>query len=52
MYLAGLARNSSLEVQLLVVLNEIKKTMKLENKVAIITGCGGGIGRAVALRYA
>ena len=26
--------------------------MKLENKVAIITGCGGGIGRAVALRYA
>ena len=34
------------------LLNEIKKTMKLENKVAIITGCGGGIGRAVALRYA
>ncbi len=26
--------------------------MKLENKVAIITGSGGGIGRAVALRYA
>jgi len=30
----------------------MKKTMKLENKVAIITGSGGGIGRAVALRYA
>ncbi|HIO77527.1 TPA: SDR family NAD(P)-dependent oxidoreductase, partial [Candidatus Poribacteria bacterium] len=26
--------------------------MKLENKVAIITKSGGGIGRAVALRYA
>ena len=30
----------------------MKKTMKLENKVAIITKSGGGIGRAVALRYA
>jgi hypothetical protein len=26
-----------------VQLNEMKKTMKLENKVAIITGSGGGI---------
>ena len=33
-------------------LNEIKETLKLENKEAIITGSGGGIGRAIALRYA
>ena len=26
--------------------------MKLEGKVAIVTGGGGGIGRAIALRYA
>jgi NAD(P)-dependent dehydrogenase (short-subunit alcohol dehydrogenase family) len=26
--------------------------LRLKNKVAIITGSGGGIGRAVALRYA
>ena len=26
--------------------------MKLKNKVAIITGGGSGIGRAVAIRYA
>ena len=26
--------------------------MKLENKVAIVTGSGGGIGRATALRLA
>jgi D-sorbitol dehydrogenase (acceptor) len=32
--------------------NRKEITLRLKNKVAIITGSGGGIGRAVALRYA
>ena len=32
--------------------NRKEITLRLKNKVAIITGSGGGIGRAVALCYA
>ena len=31
-------------------MNSLKENMKLEGKVAIVTGAGGGIGRATALR--